>query len=135
MSSDERTEKAFQLGVDNRRGNVHRIAVEILHMQQAAVYVSSALDLNNLNNSSAKIKKEDARRTKYTICSDSESWSIITIGKRESRRIQIARGFWSSWASERTSGRLAAARQKLPKVTPPKLLAILAAVITIIFLS
>jgi len=38
VSSDERTEKAFQLGVDNR----------------------SALDLNNLNNSSANIKKEDA---------------------------------------------------------------------------
>ena len=83
VSSDERTKKAFQLGVDNRRGNVHRIAVEILHMQQAAVYVSSALDLNNLNNGSTKIKKEDARRTKYTICSDSESWSIKIIRNRE----------------------------------------------------
>ena len=39
--------------------------------------------LNNLNNGSTKIKKEDARRTKYTFCSDTESWSIKIIRNRE----------------------------------------------------
>jgi len=93
---------------------------------QAAVYVSSALDLNNLNNSSAKINKEDARRTKYTICSDSESLSITTIRKRVKTHIVCP---WIPVVVGREDLRLAAARQKFPKATP-KLHAILAAVIS-----
>jgi hypothetical protein len=81
---------------------------------QAAVYVSSALDLNNLNNSSAKINKEDARRTKYTICSDSESLSITTIRKRVKTHIVCP---WIPVVVGREDLRLAATRQKFPKAT------------------